>query len=121
MNCPGAGGTLHQPHQHQSSACAWPAPMPIDANLSAPATAAPAANLFSFIVNSSNQLAALPPPTTSACRTLAKTARRSRLFPVSISAHGLRSLAISTVPLRLLDRAPPDCDHQASSAALLRP
>src|SRR5262245_26213053 len=53
------------------------------------------------------QLAALPPPTKAACRTLAKTARRSRLFPVCISSHGLCSLAISTVLLRLLDRAPP--------------
>ena len=44
---------MHQPHQHQSSACAWPAPMPMDANPSAPATAAPAAIFFSFIVNSS--------------------------------------------------------------------
>jgi hypothetical protein len=51
-NCPGGGNEPHQPHQHQSSACAWPAPMPIDANPSAPATAAPAAILLRVIVNS---------------------------------------------------------------------
>src|SRR5262245_62390751 len=67
------------------------------------------------------QLAALPPPTKAACRTRAKTARRSRLLPVFISSHGLCSLAISAVLLRLLDRAAPDCGHQASSAAHLRP
>jgi hypothetical protein len=65
------------------------------ANPNAPATAAPAAILFSFTVNSS--IGWLPR------RTLAKAARRSRLFPMPISSHRLRSLATSIVVLRFLD------------------
>jgi hypothetical protein len=65
----------------------------MEAKPSAPATAAPAAILFSLIVNSFNQLAALPMPRKAACRMLAKRQGAHDYFLICLSSHSANALA----------------------------
>ena len=106
---------MHQPHQHQSSAFAWPAPMPIDAKPSAPTTAAPATILFSFIVNSFISWLPCRCEGRRLAKRLAKTARRSRLFPDLYIVPPAAFASHIAWPLRYLDsgtRSPRSaCDH----------
>jgi hypothetical protein len=67
--------------------------MPIDANPSAPATAAPAAILFSFIVNSF--ISCLAATKEGGLPHTAKRQGAHDYLPISISCHRPRSLATS--------------------------
>ena len=59
----------------------------MEAKPSAPATAAPAAILFSFIVNSFISWLPWPLPSKAACRTLAKRQGAHDYFLIYLSSH----------------------------------